>query len=131
MLKRKKKEVLPVDFINETLLKKDIGKPGWVYFIITLPSRFEEITNLDGRINVKIGLTTVNLEKRRRQLKTGCPQDLFIYNSIYTADSRFLEGLLHDDYKDRRKLGSEWFRMTLEEVDGIITDITGSSVDKK
>jgi hypothetical protein len=90
-------------------------KSGWVYAIIEIPHLYErELAENDIR-TVKIGITTVDLTGRRRQLNTGNPRDLYVDRSIKCSDPKKVEKYLHDTFGELKCRG-EWYFLTLIEM---------------
>jgi len=81
----------------------DDKKPS-IYFIIEIPYADR----------VKIGMSH-NVNKRLKQLQTGCPTQLTIFDQILTIDCRAAERELHLLYADRR-INGEWFSMNENEL---------------
>jgi len=79
-----------------------------VYFITDAP--------FTGR--AKIG-RSFDCEKRLKQLQTGNPTPLKIYDKIYTHDCVKLEKELHTQFKDRRIQG-EWFTISTKEIGDLV-----------
>lgn len=58
----------------------------------------------------KIGRTNNNVEKRLKQLQTGCSSELFIVNRYETDYPVQLENFLHRKFINKRQL-NEWFKL--------------------
>ena len=71
----------------------------------------------------KIG-KSIHPDKRKTQLQTGNPDELYVYKTIvgYTR----LEGILHTKYKEKQIRNSEWYYLTKEDVDTIIEEHNGT-----
>ena len=82
---------------------------GKVYFI------FQK----DDETRCKIG-KSIHPDKRKRQLQTGNPDELYVYKTIqgYT----WLEGVLQSKYKNKQIRDSEWYNLTKEDVDVIVDE---------
>lgn len=93
------------------------NKPGWVYAIIEMHDRFERGPPIadDERRRIKMGITTVNLTRRRRQLNTGNGRVLEVDRSIRCPDPKKLEKYLHDCFTERHIHG-EWYHISLTEI---------------
>ena len=89
-------------------------KAGYVYFIY-MPEKYE------GDHLVKIGITKNAVFKRLGQLQTGNPYVLKVYKTMMREDYKVIEHDLHKKYAEQNKL-NEWFHITLEEVDKIISE---------
>lgn len=73
--------------------------------------------------NYKIGKTK-NLDKRLKQLQTGCDSQLIIYKYIETINFK-TETHIHNYFKKYKILG-EWYNITSNDIDKIIELIDGS-----
>lgn len=70
----------------------------------------------------KIGISTTP-ERRKMDLQIGCGCLLDVcYTSIYIKDAVYYEGLVHDHFKDKCKMG-EWFNIQPEEAIPVIKDV--------
>ena len=68
--------------------------------------------------NIKIGFTTLNVEKRLKQLQTGCVKKLFVLG--YITGTMADEKKLHDIFgANRLRYNGEWFKPTQELLDYI------------
>lgn len=63
--------------------------------------------------------------KRKTQLQTGNPDELYVYATL--AGYTQLERELHTRFKEKRIRKSEWFYLLKEEVDAIIKEYTSDS----
>lgn len=66
----------------------------------------------------KIGISK-DIEKRLKSLQTGSGISLILMKSFLTTNSFKLESSLHAYYK-LKKVNSEWFELTLEDVEGFL-----------
>lgn len=58
----------------------------------------------------KIGRTNNDVQKRLKQLQTGCSSELFVKDFFETEYPVQLEGFLHRKYANKRQL-NEWFKL--------------------
>lgn len=72
---------------------------GYVYLIC------DSITD-----TYKIGRTKNNVQKRLKQLQTGCSSELFVVNEYKTEYPVQLESFLHRKFINKRLL-NEWFKL--------------------
>ncbi len=86
---------------------------GYVYFIFG--------TENDGRC--KLGSSTT-LKRRIAQLQVGNADKLYVYKKLYGYKK--LETLLHDTYKERRIRNTEWFNLSKNDVDIIVSYVQDS-----
>ena len=77
---------------------------GYVYLICDLATD-----------TYKIGRTKNSVEKRLKQIQTGCSSELFIMNYYYTEYPNQLEQMLHRRFKSKQQL-NEWFRLEHEDI---------------
>lgn len=70
-----------------------------------------------GTNRIKIG-TTLNLQKRRSSVQTGCPYPVEIV-AYWEGDYR-LETLIHRYFEKRRKQG-EWFEVSIQEIEQAVS----------
>ena len=63
----------------------------------------------------KIGRTKNSVEKRLKQLQTGCSSELFVMNTFYTQYPNQLEQMLHFRFKNKQEL-NEWFRLDSQDI---------------
>ena len=91
-----------------------------VYFIHT--------PELGDKSRFKIGWSK-NIPKRLKELQTGNGFELKLYKCISTND-RTLETTIHQSLSLYRKQG-EWFELSEEQVDVIVSIFTSTSMDEK
>ena len=87
---------------REREVKEPVG--GYVYFL-----------GAEEHGVVKIGRTK-NLSERVHTLRIQLPFDTELLHSIECADELEVETSYHRKYADKRKKGSEWFRLTAEDL---------------
>lgn len=76
-------------------------KLGYVYLL-----------KAEGTSNYKIGVTN-NVDKRTRQLQTGCAQPIVVVAKTLTIDPYAAEKILHRRYKRHRlRSNGEWFQFS-------------------
>lgn len=75
-----------------------LGRPCWIYFIST-----DEVPAYP----IKIGLSFTGVEKRLRELQTGCPYPLTVLATVEGTPS--YEWILHRELHPHR-LNGEWFK---------------------
>lgn len=63
----------------------------------------------------KIGRTNNNVEKRLKQLQTGCSSELFVLNYYETNYPVQLEKFLHRKFISKRQL-NEWFKLDSDDI---------------
>jgi len=63
----------------------------------------------------KIGRTKNSVEKRLKQIQTGCSSELFIVNFYQTEYPNQLEQMLHRRFKSKQQL-NEWFRLEHDDI---------------
>ena len=63
----------------------------------------------------KIGRTRNSVDKRLKQIQTGCSSELFVVNAYKTDYPNQLELLLHRIFKSKQQL-NEWFRLELSDI---------------
>lgn len=103
----------------------ELTKSGYVYVISNIGSFGEDI--------VKIGLTRrLNPDDRVRELgDASVPFGFDTHAIIYSDDAPALEGALHREFASRRVNMSnkrkEFFRVTLDEVEGVISRLSPES----
>ena len=71
----------------------------------------------------KIGITKKNPEIRLKELSIGNPQELKFIVSFKTKNDFLLERSLHAHYREK-KVNSEWFELSDEEVSLFIDECT-------
>lgn len=69
----------------------------------------------------KIGVSTKELDKRLKSLKTGNGSEIFLVNSFETKHHLKVEKWLHNKYAYKRLIG-EWFALSDEEITNFISD---------
>ncbi len=79
------------------------------------------LINAYGTDLYKIGITTGNVEKRIKQLKTGNPYELTLVNVFECEYHRKVESWMHKRYSNQREEG-EWFTLKDENVFSFIND---------
>ena len=65
----------------------------------------------------KIGRTRNPVEKRLKQLQTGCSGELLIMKTFETEYPVQLEKMLHKRFFGKRQL-NEWFKLDLDDISG-------------
>ena len=65
----------------------------------------------------KIGRTRNPVEKRLKQLQTGCSGEFFIMKTFETEYPVQLEKMLHKRFFGKRQL-NEWFKLDLDDISG-------------
>jgi len=73
----------------------------------------------------KIGRTDGDVDVRIRQLATGNPEQLALFDHIDTEHHLFCEGYLHKSLRSRRSLASgarEFFQLAPEELRGVLQE---------
>ena len=65
----------------------------------------------------QIGRTRNPVEKRLKQLQTGCSGELFIMKTFETEYPVQLEKMLHKRFFGKRQL-NEWFKLDLDDISG-------------
>lgn len=76
------------------------------------------IVKIESERKYKIGYTKRKLEKRLKELQTGCPdviEPVWYFKSKYVTK---LESYLHRQFKDK-KIEGEWFLLENEDIDNI------------
>jgi hypothetical protein len=84
---------------------------GYLYFII-------EDDNTVSEKRIKIGVSK-DIDKRYKKYTTENPHNPKIYKLIKAYNYFKLERLLHKEFDQYRIEGSEWFKITTEQVDNI------------
>ena len=75
-----------------------------------------------GRLLVKIGLTSRDVQKRNKEHQTGSPGVIETIYQFWTDDMRREEKLLHDLYEPKRvRANGEWFALTHDDIDTIMS----------
>lgn len=65
----------------------------------------------------KIGRTSNQVEKRLKQLQTGCSGELFIMDTYETEYPVQLEKMLHGKFFTKKQL-NEWFKLDSDDICG-------------
>lgn len=86
----------PEEAFVPAIARRRMPVNGWVYFVLGEDS---------GRF--KIG-RAVDVEKRFRSLRTGCPEELSVYGVMPAVDPVALERALHKRFA-RYRVRGEWF----------------------
>lgn len=73
------------------------------------------LINAWGTDKYKIGITKSDVEKRIKQLQTGCPDKIVLVNTYESKNYRHLESWLHREHTSKRVEG-EWFILEDEDV---------------
>lgn len=105
--KPKTKEELEIKQLQNLL---EYCKKPTIYFITEDPYQNR----------VKIGWT-FDVKKRIKQLQTGSPNKLRIYEKLTSINCEKVEKILHKKLEDR-KINGEWFRLTKKELNDFIED---------
>ena len=69
----------------------------------------------------KIGVSTKELDKRLKSLKTGNGSEIFLVKSFDTTHHRKVEKWFHNKYNSKRLVG-EWFSLSDEDIVNFISD---------
>ncbi len=64
----------------------------------------------------KIGYSE-NIQNRIGGLQSGIPFDLDIVALYFTDQYKYLEKILHERFEEKRRKGSEWFRLSKADID--------------
>lgn len=72
---------------------------------------------MSGAGDCKVGRTSRDPERRRKQLQTGCSEELRVVGTFKTRNSILMERMLHMHYKGKKKTG-EWFALDDDDVLG-------------
>lgn len=92
-------------------------RSGWVYAMTTLAHRWDPENYDTSTRGIKIGLTTVNVFGRKKQLQTDNERKLTVITTIYTSNPTAVERYLHRMYTTASKrLSGEWFYITWPET---------------
>lgn len=79
------------------------------------------LLNAWGTDRYKIGITKGDIDKRIKQLQTGCPDEIILTNSYETENYRKLEGWMHRKLNSKRVEG-EWFELEDSDVFSFIEE---------
>jgi hypothetical protein len=79
------------------------------------------LLNAWGTNKYKIGVTKNNVEKRIKQLQTGCPDEIILINQYKSDVYRKIESWLHRKFKSK-KVEGEWFILDDSDVINFITE---------
>lgn len=71
---------------------------------------------------IKIGIAK-DVDRRIRQLQTGCPQKLYLLKAISVAAPRHIEQRLHQKYRHYRIERGEWFKLPEVAVQDLLNTI--------
>lgn len=74
----------------------------------------------------KIGMTKRSVEKRLKQLQTGCSNELTIVETFETEYPFLLESILHKTFAHKRLTG-EWYALSLDDVKNFKTKCVESN----
>jgi len=96
---------------------------------VSVKGDFSFIYLLRNGASTKIGIAD-NVAKRIKSLQTGNPLPIEEVYSMYTHSARAIEAYLHYTNKDKRLMG-EWFNLSEDDVDGIISYLEDYVADMK
>lgn len=65
----------------------------------------------------KIGRTKNNVDKRLKQLQTGCSSELFIVKTHQTEYAAEVEHFLHRKFLSKKQI-NEWFKLDASDISG-------------
>lgn len=84
------------------------------------------IIGIEGRPELKIGITTRSPMDRIREWQTGHPERYIVHASFPTGNLQETESIIHKKLYSFRKRG-EWFEIDLEEAKIVVKDIISSN----
>lgn len=79
------------------------------------------LLNAWGTDNYKIGVTKRDIDKRIKQLQTGCPDEIVLVKKFDCEYYRKVEGWLHRQHGSKRIEG-EWFILEDDDIKNFETD---------
>lgn len=109
-----------IDKMDFSVVQQDLEETpeGEVYFIF----------RKDKDRKCKIG-KSINSKQRVKGLQTGNHHELYIYKTLAGYDR--LESMLHNYFQDQRIRKTEWFDITLADVDDVVEAYNGPQEDRQ